>query len=293
MAKVSLDLIQKLREQTGVGMMDCRKALTEADGDIDEAVSLLRKKGVSVAAKRADNATECGLVDGFASDDYASISEISCETDFSARNEVMREFASKVCKTAASDIDLSNLENLLGATVKATGLTLKTSLDELISKVCENIKLNAALSFKFAKNSAGNVYVHPDHSVVAMVEISADSEISDTQRRALADFAREIGMQIAVNKPLAIRPEELDSKLVENEKDIARTQLAQTTKPEKMWDMIIEGKIKKFYEDVCLLNQKFIKDDSVTIQKKLDVLAKELGLGSLTVSRFSRIGIGR
>lgn len=292
MAKTMLELIQELRERTGVGMLDCRKALADANGDIEEAVALLRKKGVAVAAKRADNATENGLVDAALNDSFCSLVEISCETDFSARTDAMRDFAKKLAETAASNVDLDSLDNLLQAQVAGSSVTIKTALDELIAKICENIKVAKAKSFQLQNNSVGAVYVHPDHSVACMIEIEADQALTAEQKEKVKVSARELCMQIAVNNPLVVRPEELSESVIAKEKEAARGQLAQTSKPESMWDKIIEGKLKKFYEDVCLINQKFIKDDSLTVDQKVADLSKQVG-AKLTVKRFARIGIKR
>jgi elongation factor Ts len=293
MAKITLDLIQKLRERSGVGMLDCRKALEEATGDIEVAVSLLRKKGLAIAAKRADNLTANGTVDAFLGVNSAALAEISCETDFSARTDIMREFVKKIAETAALDVNSAELPGFLDAKVASKNLSVQMFLNELISKICENIKIASIKAFKLGDNAVAAIYVHPDHSVACMVELVADRSLSHDEKAEIREIAREICMQVAVNKPLAIRPNDLERRLVENEKEIARTQLAQTTKPESMWDMIIEGKLKKFYEDVCLLNQKFIKDDSVTIGQKIEALAKRLLIGKLTLTRFERIGINR
>lgn len=293
MSKVTLDLIQKLRERSGVGMMDCRKALEEAGGDIEEAITNLRKKGLAVAAKRSENLTENGLVEGCLKDDYVSLIEISCETDFSARTDAMRLFANKVANISASDIDLSNLNNLFEATDKDSKMTVKIMLDELISKICESIKISKAQSFKLSENSIAGLYVHPDHSVAAMVELVTENKASAEAKKELLVLAREICMQISVNNPLSIRSSEIDPALIQKEIETTRAQLSLTKKPESMWPMIIEGKLKKYYEDVCLINQKFIKDDSVSVEQKIDALAKKFNLGQVDLKRFVRIGINR
>jgi len=148
-------------------------------------------------------------------------------------------------------------------------------------------------ALRTGENAVVATYVHPDYSVACLVELVADRSLSTDERAEIAQAARDICMQVAVNKPLAIRPNELEHRLVENEKEIARTQLAQTTKPENMWDKIIEGKLRKFYEEVCLLNQKFIKDDTINIEQKIEALAKRLLIGKLTLTRFERVAINR
>ncbi len=293
MSKISIESIQKLREMSGVGMMDCRKALEETNGNIEEALQVLRKKGASVAAKRAENATENGIVEGISHENFSSLIEISCETDFSARTDAMRNFAKQVATAAASDVDLSNMANLMAAKTHDSNLTVQQSLDDLISKICESIKVSKAVSFKSDEFSTSNIYVHADNSVASMVQVRSDEKLSNDQKSGLKDVLKEISMQVAVTNPLAINSNEIDPKLIEKEVELAKDQLSKTTKPASMWDMIIQGKLERYYKDVCLLNQKFIKDDSISVQERITKAAKELGIKNLTLVKFARIGIKR
>lgn len=291
MIEISKDLVQKLREMTNVGMMDCKKALIEANGDLDEARQLLRKKGLAVATKRADNATENGIVSGLANNNSAAIAELSCETDFAARTPAMQKFLQEVVECATMH-EIDGVEQLLECQFAPTGLKIQAMLDELIAKISESIKLSRVRTFKGNANSLVSVYVHPDYSVSTMVELEADQALTDQARTTLGQLAKDICMQIAVTNPAAVRPEELPAKMIEQEKEAALAQLAASGKPAAMLDKILQGKLQKFYEDACLLNQKFIKDDKVTVMQKLDDAAKALGL-KCTVKQIARFGVNR
>ncbi len=290
MSKVSLELIQKLRERTGVGMMDCRKALEEAGGDLEEAVTILRKKGVAVAAKRSENPTENGIVEGFVNDQYATLVEISCETDFSAKTDAMRNFAKTVAQTAASDFN--NIEELM---LKATaqGSSVQQHLDDLIAKICESIKVSKAETIKFDSHSVVSTYIHPDNSVGCIVELNADRAIAPNEKEKIAALAKDLCMQVAVTNPIAVGPESISAETLAREQETAKALALQSGKPEQFWDKIIDGKMRKFYSEVCLTLQPFIKDDSVTVQSKIDQLAKEFGISKLVLKKFARIGIKR
>lgn len=197
MANITMELIQQLRERTGVGMMDCKKALQEADGDIEKAVELLRKKGAAIAAKRAGNATSEGLVHAYIhpGSKVGVLIQIDCETDFVARTE-----------------DLKN-------------------------------------------------------------------------------FAQDVSLHIAALKPMYLNSDEVDSKFLEHEKDVFRAQLKDSGKPDKIIDSIVEGKVKKLYSEVCLLNQQFVKNDQLTVAEVLQGLIAKLG-ENIKIRRFARYEVG-
>jgi elongation factor Ts len=292
MAQVTKELIVALREKTNVGMMDCKKALIEADGNVEEAVTLLRKKGIAVAAKRGDNATDEGIVDGISNGKSAAIAQIACETDFSARTADMKSFLRHVVSTSVNYDGVDDTSSLMEKMVTSTGLSLKHMLDELISKISEKIHISKSVSYKTDEHGIVNIYVHPDHSVAAMVELRLDRSANESEKVLLMALAKDVCMQIAVTSPLALTSDDLEQGVIDKELDTIKALLAQSGKPESMLDKIAVGKIGKFYEDVCLLNQKFIKDNSKTIEKHLDALGTEMGL-KITLSRFSRFGVGR
>lgn len=293
MANVTVELIQKLRERSGVGISDCKKALEQTDGDIEKAVDVLRQKGIAVAAKRSGNLTENGLVQGHKGKSHSALIEISCETDFSARTADMQDFAKSVAACAASDIDSSKIEDLMNCTSQNKAMSLQKHLDELIAKICENIKVSKAISVKNDEKTVSNIYIHPDNTVGTIIQISANRELNADEKTKLEDFCKDLCMQIAVTNPIAINSEEISTDTIARERENATIIAKQSGKPEQFWDKIIDGRLKKFFEEVCLLNQKFIKDESQTVEQKLQSISKDLKLESLKITKFSRIGIKR
>lgn len=293
MANVSMDLVKKLREKTQVGMMDCKKALEESNGDIEKAIEILRKKGSAVAAKRGENATTNGRVESFISSDFktGAMVEIACETDFSAKTVDMEYFAKHTAEVAAISAVNDAQVILNQKSLKDPKLVIKDHLDELIAKIAESIKVSKVILFKAGKFGMVSAYIHPGSTVGVMVDLEMEKDPA-FHVDELKNIAKDICMQIAVNKPLSISATDLDPAIVEKEREIASEQLKQSGKPANVIEKILEGKIKKYYEDVCLLNQLFIKNDKLTIQNYLDEASKKLG-NKITIKQFVRIGIGR
>lgn len=292
MSTITTDLIKQLREHTQVGMMDCKKALEEANGNFDKAVELLRKKGAAVAAKRADNATDNGTIQAFVSSDFTkgSLIEVSCETDFSANTEAMQTFGKNVAQTVV-DTKPADLDALINAQMSNDKLSIKQKLEELIAKISESIKVKRFARFVVEKYGVINAYIHPGATIGILIHLETDKDTS-AHKPALAQLAKEICMQIAVNKPLCISPSELDSSTLDKEREIIRAQLVTSGKPDAVIEKIMVGKIEKFYEDVCLLNQKFIKSDKLNVGQHATEVGKSLGL-TITVKQFARFAIGK
>ena len=290
MSAISMDLVKKLRDKTQIGMMDCKKALEEAAGDFDAALELLRKKGAAVAAKRADNATNHGRVESFVSADHklGVLVETACETDFSANTETMRDFAIGTAEIIAH----TNPSSVDEVFTKSHGkLTVRQMLDDLIAKICESIKLSRFERFTVTGHGMVNVYVHPGSTIGVMVQLTTDKDCA-AHIDALKTIAKDVCMQIAVTNPVGISPADIDPVTREKERALALEQVQASGKPANVVEKIIEGKLAKFYQDACLLNQPFIKNDKQTVQQYVDEAAKKLGL-AVTVSAFKRFAIGR
>jgi elongation factor Ts len=293
MSTVSMEQVKELREKTQVGMLDCKKALEEANGDMEKAIEILRKKGTAVAAKRADNATNNGRIESWIAPDFkvGALVEIACETDFSANTPAMQDFAIQTAEITTKT-NLTDPEQLLTQkSLRNNKITLKEALDELIAKIAEKIKINRVVLFKASANGLVNSYIHPGSTVGVMVEIVADKPITNASED-LKSIIRDICMQIAVTKPLAVTPENLDKTLIEKERTIAHDQLKDSKKPAQIIEKIIDGKLNKFYEDVCLLNQLFIKNDKISVAQYLKEVSTRVGM-NLTIKQFIRFGIGR
>lgn len=251
--------VKKLRDMTGAGMMDCKKALAEANGDFDQAVELLRKKGQQVSEKRADREANQGLILSRISDDKkkAAMIEINCETDFVARNEEFQADAESFLN-AAFDNDIDNLGDLLNAEVD--GLSIEKHLEEMVGKIGEKIEINNVVLM----TTDGTLidYIHPGNQLGVLAEF--DGDLTD------ADIGKDVAMQVAAMKPLSVTRDGVDSSLVEKELEIAKEQLLNEGKPEHIAEQAAKGKLRRFYEERVLLEQKFVKDNSVSVKEYLE-----------------------
>lgn len=256
---ISAKDVMKLREATGAGMMDCKKALTEADGDFDRAVEILRKKGQKVSEKRADREANQGLILINVSEDHskAAAIEINCETDFVARNDDFQ-------KSAQSFLDKA-FENEIGSIAdlkqeEVDGLTIQKHLDEMVGKIGEKIELSRVLSIQ--SSGALVEYIHPGNQLGVIVEF--ESSIDND------DVAKDVAMQIAAMNPLAVTRDGVDATVVEKELEIAKEQLINEGKPAEIAEKAAQGKLRRFYEERVLLEQKFVKDNGISVKEYLE-----------------------
>jgi elongation factor Ts len=293
MSTISMELVKKLRDRTQVGMMDCKKALEQTNGDFDQAVEILRKKGAAVAAKRAENVTNHGRIESFinAESTVGVLVESACETDFSANTQAMKEFVVGVAEHIATKSSPSVEALLKESFSKNPKISVQHYLDELVAKICENTKINRFIRFDVTGHGLVNVYIHPGSTVGVMVELATD-KAPQSHLEALRTLAKDICMQIAVTNPLCILSSDLDPKVVEKERALAQEQLQSSGKPAAVIDKIIQGKLEKFYQDACLMNQPFIKNDKVTVKQYIADTAKSMGM-VVTVKHFKRFAIGR
>ncbi len=273
---ISAQDVKKLRDATGVGMMDCKKALQEADGDFDEAIEILRKEGQKVAAKRSEREADEGLVVTQISADGAAgaIAEINCETDFVARNDEFRTFADRVAalvlEERPSDVDA------LKALPFNSDKTIETELVEMTGRIGEKLALRR---FQILESDDGEVisYVHPGSRLGVLVEVAGTG---DTE-----EVGQDVAMQVAALDPIAVTREEVSKEVQEKEKEIAREAALSDGKPDHVIDRIAEGKLERFFEDNVLLEQSFVKDASVSVQEML-------GDAGVEVRRFVRYALG-
>ncbi len=268
--------VNKLRKMTGAGMMDCKKALTEANGDFEAAIDLLRKKGQKVSASRADRQTSEGsvFVSTNADGSEGVLIALNCETDFVAKNEEFQALGKQILETAVQEKP-DNIEALLS--LSAGDITLGEKVVELIGKIGEKIEVSA-----YERLGAESVvaYIHAGNKLGVLVGLDGGngSEVG------LA--GKDVAMQIAAMNPVAVDKDQVDSSVVEREMAIGREQAIAEGKPENIVDKIAEGKLNKFYKENTLLNQPFVKDNSLTISKYLDSVKQ-----GLTVRNFRRVTI--
>ena len=260
---------------TGAGMMDCKKALSEANGDFDQAVENLRKKGQKVSEKRADREANQGLILSRISDDKskATLIEINCETDFVARNEEFQEDATSFLN-AAFENDIENVDDLLA--VEVDGLSIEKHLEEMVGKIGEKIEINNVVMM----TTEGTLvdYIHPGNQLGVLAEF--DGDLTD------AEIGKDVAMQIAAMNPLSVTRDGVDTTLVEKELEIAKDQLLNEGKPEHIAEQAAKGKLRRFYEERVLLEQKFVKDNSVSVQEYLEQNDAPL------VKSFQRLQLG-
>jgi elongation factor Ts len=256
---ISAKDVMKLREATGAGMMDCKKALTEADGDMDKAVEILRKKGQKVSEKRADRDANQGLILTRLSDDKseASALEINCETDFVARNEDFQSQA-KSFLDKAFEKKVKSAGDLLNEEVD--GLTIEKHLESMVGKIGEKIEISRVV---YVKTSGTMVdYIHPGNQLGVLVEF--EGSLNDET------IGKDVAMQIAAMNPIAVTSDGVDASVIDKELEIAKEQLINEGKPAEIAEKAAKGKLRRFYEERVLLEQKFVKDNGVSVKEYLE-----------------------
>jgi len=273
---ISAKDVKALRDATGVGMMDCKKALQETDGDFDAAVELLRKKGQKVAAKRAEKEADEGLISISISDDgtAGAIVEVNCETDFVARNEDFASFVDHIADLVLSEKP-EDLDTLHALSFNGDA-SVKEELVAMTGRIGEKLDIRR---FRVMESDAGEVikYVHPGSKLGVIVEVSGNGDREDA--------GRDVAMQIAALDPIAVDRSEVPEEVQEKEKEIARDAAINEGKPEHILDRIVEGKLERFFEDHVLLEQSFVKDASQSVQEMLDD-------ADVDVHRFVRFALG-
>ncbi len=276
MAAITASMVNELRKTTGCGMMECKKALTEANGDMEEAVKVLREKGLSVAAKKADRIAAEGVVDILVADDKksAAMIEVNAETDFVAKNATFLEFVKNILKTILATRP-ANVEELLAKQYVDTDMTVEAKLKDMIFTIGENMNIRRFLIVDGTTSS----YVHGKGSTGVIVKFEADDAV--VANEGFAEFAKNIALQVAAMPILYLNKESVPEKDIEEEKAIILAQLANdpknANKPAQILDKMVIGKLGKFYEKNCLLEQAYVKDDKISVSKYVEETAKELG----------------
>lgn len=274
---ISAQDVNKLRTMTGAGMMDCKKALTEAEGDFEKAIEILRKKGQKVSASRSDKDAKEGSVFIKVSDDKteAVLIALNCETDFVAKNDEFQNLGKLIAETAFAKKPATK-EALLAEQV--IGLTLNDKITELVGKIGEKLEVS---SFVHMKGEAVVPYIHAGSKLGVLVSLKG------VNGKDVTEAGKDVGMQIAAMSPVAVNETGVDKTLIEKELEIAKAQILAEGKPEHMVEKIAQGKLNKFFKDNTLLPQIFVKDNSKTVAQYLDSITK-----GLTVVEFKRVAIG-
>jgi len=285
MADINAKMVMDLREKTGVGMMECKRALAEANGDMEEAITVLRKKGIATAEKKSTRAASEGTIAAFAADDGRSgaLLEVNCETDFVAKTDdfqgLVKELGALAVEKAPAGVEA------LGALSygKDGCAAVKDLVVAKIAKLGENIQVR-----RLARHEGDLVgsYIHAGGKIGVLMTLKCDA--ASAAKPEVRELAKELCMQVAAAVPRFVRREEVTPAVLEKEREIYRAQVLAQGKPENIVDKIVEGKMNKFYEENCLLEQGFIKDPAVKVQKHLESVA---GKG-VTVVRFERFVLG-
>ncbi len=288
MAAITADMVKNLREKTGAGMMDCKTALSESAGDMDGAIDWLRAKGLSKAAKKADRVAAEGLIGVASAAKAGAVVEVNSETDFVARNAEFQKVVAEIAKIALkAGGDVAKLSAMEYPKKK---VTVADHLKELVGTIGENISLRRTASLK-VNDGVVATYVH-NQATPGMGKIGVLVSLESTgDKEKLSEIGRQVAMHIAATNPLALKDEDVDPAVVERERAIFTEQAKESGKPEKVIKQMIEGRIKKFYQEVVLLKQAFVINPDQTVEQSLKEAEKAAG-APITVTAFVRYELG-
>jgi elongation factor Ts len=296
MAKITAAMVKQLREMTGAGMLECKKALQEAEGDIEKAKEILRKRGLAKAAKKASRETKEGLIVATQEGNKGVLLEVNCETDFVARNELFQNYVKQIAQLIAKEdkfknVGLGDVEELKKTEIEP-GKDVDTFVKEAIAKIGENIQIKRFARFDAeGEGKAVATYIHPPGRIGAMIEIECEPpEIC--QKPEVQELIKDLLLQIAAMRPEYLTVEEVPQDLINKEKEIYIEQARKEGKPENILERIAEGKLKKFFQEKVLLEQPFIKEEKKSIKKLIEEVGKQAG-GKVKVKRFVRFELGQ
>jgi elongation factor Ts len=291
--EITASMVKDLRELTGAGMMDCKKALSESGGDMGKAVDVLRTKGLADLAKKAGRATDEGIVAAYvsANAELGAMVEVNCETDFVARNAEFQSFVSALAEQVAIDAPSGVTEGaspLMAQLWKRNpSLTVEAALGELVTRLGENMGVRRFVRFEVPTGGVVGCYVHGVGRIGVMVEIGGTA----SGDAAVTALAKDVAMHIAAASPICVGRADVPAETVEHEMSIYKAQAAQSGKPEPIQEKIAEGRLHKFYKEVCLVEQSFVKDPDKSVEQIVAEAAKAAGK-PLSVVRFERLVMG-
>ncbi|MDD3766254.1 MAG: translation elongation factor Ts [Eubacteriales bacterium] len=277
--------VKELRERTGSGMMDCKKALTEAGGDMEKAIELLREKGLATAAKKAGRIAAEGVVNVTVEGNVGVIVEVNAETDFVAKNEEFQNFVASVTKQIMQTNPKDVEELLAQKSIDDDNITISEMLTEKISTIGENMNIR-----RFARFEGVNMgYVHGGGRIGVLVQFDVDEAASEKEE--FKEFAKDIAMQIAAVTPQFVDIESVDPEVVEKEKEILKAQALNEGKPENIVEKMVMGRISKFYKEICLVEQPYVKDPDKTVKAFVKEVEGKIG-SSIKIVKFARFEKG-
>jgi len=286
---ITAAIVKELRDKTNAGMMDCKRVLTETNGDVEASIKLLRERGILKAGTKTDRAATEGIITSRVSADGKSglLLEINCETDFVSRNDSFQAFvngiADKLAASSASNLDaalaLPNGEYNIEDTIKAK-----------VVEVGENLQFRKYVRFDAAPGGVVTSYIHLGGKVGVLLEVGTTKPETASQE-AFRDLVKDLTLHIAASAPKGLSRDDIPKEVVDNELEIFRARLAESGKPANIIENILKGQIGKFFAESCFLEQPFVRDDSYTVTKLLEAKSAELG-DTITVTRFVRFGLG-
>lgn len=282
--------IKQLRELTGAGILDCKKVLEETGGDVDKAIELLRRKGLAAASKKASREANEGLIGAWISADGRTgvLLEVNCETDFVARTDDFKSLVDNLGRQVLEQSGVGSAEALLAASYLGNQTkTVAEQITETIAKLGENIMLRRVVRFDLKGDGMLDSYVHPNNRIGVLVDVAGGSSANPR----FVELAHDLALHIAAAGPRHVSESDIPAEAIEAERDIFRSQIAEDKKPENIKERIIDGKLSKWYSEITLLNQPFVKDGDLTIQQLLQKYGKELN-GEIKVRRFARFELG-
>jgi len=284
---ITASMVKELRERTGAGMMDCKRALSETDGDMDKAIELLREKGLAAAAKKSGRIAAEGLVCTYISEDMkvGSLAEVNCETDFVADNEDFVTLAKNVALQGAQTTSTTIEELVSEKYIADESITVNDAVTTLIAKLGENMSVRRFQKFSI-ENGIVQSYIHGGGRIGVLVELACAK-----QDDVLIQIAKDVAMQVAAASPLFLDNTCVDNETLEKEKEIYRVQALNEGKPEKIVEKMVMGRVNKYYKEVCLLEQIWVKNSDYTITKYLEEESQKLG-ADIKVTRFVRFERG-
>lgn len=282
---ITASMVSELRAKTGAGMMDCKKALTEAGGNMEKAVEILRKKGLSAAAKKAGRVAAEGMIVESGSGNRGAIVEVNAETDFVAKNDLFQKFAGDIARIVLEQAP-ADVEDLKSREFPGAGRTVGEELTQQIATIGENLNIRRFARFEVPAGAVAS-YIHGGGKIGTLVEL-ASPKGDDPQ---VIELARQLAMHVAAASPQYLNREEVPATLVEKEKEIMRAKARESGKPDHIVEKIVEGQLGKFYGEICLREQAFVIDPDRKVADVIQTLSKEIG-ADLQLTRFARFQLG-
>jgi elongation factor Ts len=286
---ISANLVKELREKTNAGMMDCKKVLTETNGDFDAAVKLLRERGIAKAGAKADRAANEGIITArvSAAADSGILLEVNCETDFVSKNANFQEFVSQIANALASS---GAADHAAAQEVLLDGHRIEDAVKAKVVEVGENLQFRKYVRYDAASGGVVASYIHPPGKVGVLIEVGT-TKAETAANPAFKELVKDLTLHIAACAPKGLSRDDIPADVVDAEREIYRARLADSGKPANIVENILKGQINKFFSESCFLEQPFVKDDKSTITQLLEQKGKELG-DTLSVTRFVRFGLG-